>query len=640
MWAVFGGILLIFILSRLFRSRRRNEEGAKQSFLYRSQRSISAAIRRYTLAESLPRLFPNTSRLQILVLATLCVYLTIFSLIGIVYKTWITPIKNSDKFNTRTGLGGFSDRIGALAYALTPLTVALSMRDSILSLLTGIPYLHFNFLHRWTGRIILAQSMLHTIGWTIIEGKLYQPQPKVYNTWIRQTYMIWGIVAQGFICFLFVFSLRPVIKLTGYEFFKKSHLIVAGLYLGACWGHWDKLACWMIASLGLLGIDLGMRLLRMFLIHMGYKDGNKGLGFRAIQSKAEVFKDPSGTVVRLSFVHNHEPWKIGQHFYLTFPALSIWQSHPFTPASTPPTAFEPPMHTYIIRSRSGETGNLAALSESASVDRSSTFETPVILVGPYGRSIVDHEASNILAIAGGTGITFALPVIAAALNDPYHAAQNIEMIWIIRHIENLAWLGPEIAALRRHLDSTPSPSSTSSSSSAEDFDINADTAKSPAEKITIRPTTPPAAGKSFRIRIFITRAPETRTHVHLPSTFPSSSSAAAATEKDFATSSSSASSSASTTSAPTHSREVRALIAPHPNFSITYLDHSRPQVENMVDAFLTETVVRGRTQVVGSGPAALGTEIRRVVAGRNSAAGVWRGDEGGDVACFWDDRLG
>lgn len=136
--------------------------------------------------------------------------------------------------------------------------------------------------------------------------------------------MIWGIVAQTLLCFLFVFSLRSVIRITGYEFFRKSHLLVAALYLGACWGHWDKLACWMIASLILMGIDLGMRVVRMALIHVGYnKNGGGGIGFRAITSKVDVFEDPSGTVLRLEFDARHKPWKIGQHFYLTFPALSI-----------------------------------------------------------------------------------------------------------------------------------------------------------------------------------------------------------------------------------------------------------------------------------------------------------------------------
>jgi len=62
-------------------------------------------------------------------------------------------------------------------YAIAPLTVALSTRESILSLLTGIPYQNFNFLHRWLGRIIYIQSVLHTLGWTLIEGWFYQLQP-------------------------------------------------------------------------------------------------------------------------------------------------------------------------------------------------------------------------------------------------------------------------------------------------------------------------------------------------------------------------------------------------------------------------------------------------------------------------------
>lgn len=111
----------------------------------------------------------------------------ILSLVGVGYKTWITPVKGlTGVYNTRTGFGPWGDRIGALAYALTPFTVALGTRESILSLITGVPYQHFNFLHRWTGRIIYVQSALHTLAWTVVEGKLYQPQPKVFKSFINQ----------------------------------------------------------------------------------------------------------------------------------------------------------------------------------------------------------------------------------------------------------------------------------------------------------------------------------------------------------------------------------------------------------------------------------------------------------------------
>ncbi|KAF2117981.1 ferric reductase like transmembrane component-domain-containing protein [Lophiotrema nucula] len=596
-------MLLLIVLARLFRPKRYNaprDLDKKQGILYRSWRSVASTSRRYLLPESLPRIFPNTTRLQILILAALCVYLTIFSLVGIVYKTWVTPVKNSDKFNTRTGLGGFSDRVGALAYALTPLTIALSTRDSILSLLTGVPYQHFNFLHRWTGRIILIQSFLHTIGWTIIEGKLYQPQPKVYNNFIKQTYMVWGIVAQGFITFLFVFSLKPVIRWTGYEFFRKSHLVVAGLYLGACWGHWNKLACWMIASLGLLGIDLGFRVVRICLIHVGYKNGNQGIGFRSVQAKIDTFKDPTGTIVRLSFTHNHEPWRTGQHFYLTFPALSLWQSHPFTPASVPPIALVPPTHTYIIRARKGETGKLAAIAEPGESEKGALPETSVILTGPYGCSVVDKEASNVLAIAGGTGISFALPVVILALTDDLSHTQNVELVWIIRHIENLMWIAPELSSLKSQLT----------------HDANSSPLKV-RDNVKVQPL------KRLRIRIFVTRLPETQAHVR-----PNGN------EKDLEISSASSSASLSA------EQSLMDLLKPHPDFSVTYLNHEHPSIPGIVDAFAIDTLASGRTQVVASGPVALGTDIRAAVAARNSAGHVWRGDEKGDIDCVWDDRMG
>ena len=60
-----------------------------------------------------------------------------YRLVGIVYRTWVTPIAAlPGKHNTRTGIGGFANRVGIFAYALTPLTVALASRESVLSLIT------------------------------------------------------------------------------------------------------------------------------------------------------------------------------------------------------------------------------------------------------------------------------------------------------------------------------------------------------------------------------------------------------------------------------------------------------------------------------------------------------------------------
>ncbi|CAN9199071.1 unnamed protein product [Alternaria alternata] len=532
---------------------------------------------------------------------------------GITYKTWITPVKGTSLHNTRSGIGGFADRVGAFAFALTPLTIALCSRDSILSMLTGIPYQSFNFLHRWTGRIILVQSFVHAIIWTIVEGKLYQPQPTTYNEWISQKYMIWGCVAQGFITFLFVFSLRPVIRWTGYEFFRKSHLVVAGLYLGACWGHWEKLSCWMIASLAIMGFDLVVRTIRTWLIHTGYKDGGLGFGFRSIPTTMETFRDPTGTVVRMTFAHPHRAWEIGQHFYLTFPALNIWQSHPFTPASNPTSSSPIQSHTYIIRACKGETAKLAALAESAAnCYPRREASTPVIMMGPYGSAIMNDDFSNILAISGGTGITYTLPVIMKALSDA-SPARNIELVWTVRHLENLAWIASELAYLKSQLDGFQA-----------DSPYNED-------KLEKAPIISAEAKKRFRINIFVTR-PDPRQHqqaswqppVDKGNDFGDSDSLSQATSID---------------TIPFDPR-VEELSRQCPNFRITWLNNARPDVPSLVDTFISETVEQGRTQVIGSGPPDLGTQLRAAVAAKNVPGNVWRGDETSDVACVWDDRMG
>lgn len=253
-WATIGGILLVWAIGRHFWAPPRASESASSpsskdhraqagaAGLRRLGNAAAATARRYALPESLRVVFGRTTRLQVLILALLAGYLAIFSFVGITYKTWITPVSGyDDLYQKRSWLGVWSDRIGVLAYALTPFSVMLASRESILSELTGVPYQSFNFLHRWLGWIIAIQSLVHTIGWTVIESVYYQPQPQVANKWIKQLYMIWGCVAIILLFILVLLATPWGIRLTGYEFFRKSHYVLAMVYIGACWGHWQPL---------------------------------------------------------------------------------------------------------------------------------------------------------------------------------------------------------------------------------------------------------------------------------------------------------------------------------------------------------------------------------------------------------------
>jgi NAD(P)H-flavin reductase len=548
------------------------------------------------------------------------------SLVGIVYKTWVTPIKNSTLHNTRSGLGGFADRVGALAFALTPLTVALGTRESLLTLLTGIPYQSFNFLHRWTGRIIFVQSALHTISWTVVEARLYQPQPSHYQEFIKQPYMIWGCVAFFLLCFLYVFSLRSVIALTGHEFFRKTHFIVAGVYLGACWAHWAQLKCWMIAALGIMLLDKGLRLLRTLLIHTGRLDPTTGkdpcyhscclmsltqplgFGFHPAQATVTYFDDAEGGIVRLDFDHKHTPWETGQHFFLCFPSLSIWQSHPFTTASLPEGQANALHHSYIIRCRNGETRRLGALAKTMAEKNSETSSTgsspaklPIILSGPYGTPLMPgrtkeggfSEKTNILAISGGTGVSLTLPVILEAIAGKY-SGPSIDFVWIVKEHRDIQWIEPELEQLKN---------------AVMDNEIN------------------------IRIQIFVTReAEQSATGDALLTSIAQLSERSGSIDDEKGGAEKSV----------TFYRTSSSTKSLGSCVTVEYLGAQHPDVASIVTNFLEERVaMQFRSRVVGSGPAGMGHDLRKAVAAHNDFKMIWKGEQARhDVELHWDDRMG
>jgi predicted ferric reductase len=471
-WATIGGILLAWGIGRHFARSAPSGvqipleagEGVKEkgSTWTRLQKAVPAYARRYLMPDAARPIFGRVSRVQVLTLLVLCGYLTIFTFAGIVYKKWVTPVKKMPGvYNTRTGLGPWSDRIGVIAYALTPLSIMLSSRESILSLVTGLPYQSFNFLHRWLGYVIFIQSFLHTIGWVVIETWLYQPQPKVAKEWIVQTYMVWGCVAMLLLLFLVLLSTPYAIKLFGYEFFRKAHYVLAMVYIGACWGHWAQLKVFLLPGILVWFIDRGVRAVRTAMLHYNFLPSGH-MGFRAAPANITFFKDgANGDVVRLDFDHPHDAWDVGQHFYLMFPESSIWQSHPFTPLSQPVYGADSQRHSYIFRAKKGETKKIAALSAKRAAHMGNHEESheglmadarlSVVLTGPYGeRTMRDLPVdSNILCVAGGTGITYVLPVLLDLASRPQTMDRRMSLIWVVRHRNDIDWVAPELAILKK-----------------------------------------------------------------------------------------------------------------------------------------------------------------------------------------------
>lgn len=563
--------------------------------LAKLRRTAAVAKRRHLLPDSVRAVFGRTTRFQVVVLASLCAYLTIWTFVGITYKTWITPVKAyPGVYHTRTSLGPWSDRIGVLAYALTPLSVLLANRESLLSLITGVPYQSFNFLHRWLGYVIFVQSALHTIGWSVIEIRLYQPQPKVAQTWIVQTYMVWGVVAMLLLTILFVLSTPWGIRMTGYEFFRKAHYVLAMIYIGACYAHWDALGCFLIPALLLWGLDRGARFVRTAFLHYQVLPSG-AMGFRPAHATITRFADAeSGDVIRLDLDNEQDPWTIGQHFYLCFTEGSIWQSHPFTPLNNPVVKGGKVTHSYIMRAKGGETRKLAEIAATklaSPVDGAAAATTPVILTGPYGESLMESVTpdTNVICVAGGTGITYVLPVLLELARHARPSDRAIELIWVMRHTNNVDWVQRELDTL---------------------YSVQ----KSLRLKIRLfatRDASVPVSDNDSKPSSIGEKSPAT----HAVGTVGSTVGLSAGDQKEV---------------------NVEGAVEKIGGDKTEAQRH--PDLTQLVQDFV-ETTVRGQTTVFASGPGGMISDLRTIVAGCNSASKVWQGDERYDVNLVCDDRL-
>ncbi|KAM4061155.1 ferric reductase like transmembrane component domain-containing protein [Hirsutella rhossiliensis] len=585
LWATLGAILLLSAcLRNLGRPVLQAGSGRARGGLHKIRATLAALRRRYLLPDANHFLFGRTTRLQVSVLAILAGYLLVLSFAGIVYNTWVTPVKNKPGiFNTRTSLGPWSDRVGVLAYALTPLSVLLSSRESLLSVLTGLPYQTFSFLHRWLGYIIFVQSALHTVGWCIIQIRLYQPQPTVALEWVKQPYIVWGIVAMLLLTLMFVLSTPWAIRRTGYEFFRKAHYVLAMVYIGACWAHWEKLQCFLIPSLLLWGLDRGARFVRTALLqyHPWASDGLKP-SFSSSQATMTRFSgDQHGDVIRLDLDNEQDPWVIGQHFYLCFAECSIWQSHPFTPLNVPVLRDGRVRHSYIVRAKSGETRNLAGLAaRKQSTDestKSSSYDptTSVILTGPYGEDLMARvapshgsNANNIICVAGGTGIAYVLPVLLQLARQRPMPDRRVELIWAMRHLDNVDWVREEMDSLQRS-----------------------------------------QTALNLRIRLFATRDSDSTAAAKTDAATDSSSNNAGGCDDDLS---------------------VHRIGGTGSN--------RHPDLRQLLGDFVDSTI-SGRTTVFASGPGGMITDLRNIVASLNSPSKVWRRQERFDVDLVCDDRM-
>lgn len=291
---------------------------------------------------------------------------------------------------------------------------------------------------------------------------------------------------------------------------------------------------------------------------------------RSFEGSIERHHDIDGIDVLILRVKGSVAWRAGQHFFLTFPTLNFFESHPFTPSSIPTRNSGAHEQLYIIRALNGQTKRLVKFCEEPNKD----YPLPTVVCGAYGTPVIDMNAAHYQFIAGGTGVSFVLPLAQQIISSTTGAQRTIDFVWIIRRAENLKWVQKELLGLKKQVAEAP--------------------------------------GIKLFVKIFVTRESG---EVKGPSSGLVFMSAFEA-QKEVAV--------------------VEKAVPKDGDDTIHWLKNQRPVCKDIVESFRNECV--GKIQVLASGPPELGRDLRGAVALCNDGSKAWRGDVSGEISLYWDSR--
>ncbi|KAE9397964.1 hypothetical protein BT96DRAFT_921065 [Gymnopus androsaceus JB14] len=354
-------------------------------------------------------------------------------------------INTTDVSGTKFDVAYWSNRTGVLAASQLPLITALGTKNNVISWITGVSYEKLNYLHRMSARVVFVLSWVHAgsrVSFSRIRG---------LSKDLSQPWLIWGLLATSCLSLLCIISIKPV-RSRAYEFFFYSHLalVLFQTYV------WPSFVVW--------GVERAIRFVRVILLNHSFS------GNGTLDATTELL---TPKLVRLTLKRpQHFKWSPGQAVYLITPSVSTlpFEAHPFTIASYDSQMLTSPEElsssavstcssknnvdvpssslqshwkevVFLINVREGFTKRLSHIAA-----RKGTFK--VYIDGPYGHSHDSSSYDTSVFIAGGTGVSYTLPLLLATIEGARKGqsiCQRVTFIWCIRDSEHIKWISDVLA---------------------------------------------------------------------------------------------------------------------------------------------------------------------------------------------------
>ncbi|KAI0431823.1 ferric reductase like transmembrane component [Xylaria sp. FL1042] len=390
------------------------------------------------------------------------VILSLYLLSNIVYMFYL-DWSQSNRYSLAAEVRG---RSGTLAVVNMVPLIILAGRNNPLIPLLKVSFDTYNLLHRWMGRMVVLEALVHTIAWAVVEVAA-SGWSKVNEKIIHDTFIASGFGGTIALLILFFLSLSPV-RHAFYETFLNVHIILAIIIFTTTLIHCASASIpgglpqlpYIIAIFLLWFFE---RLARMF--RLAYNNWTSQHGFTIAEIKA-MPGDCTSVTMHLPRYIDVAP---GSHAYIRFMGASPWENHPFSIAwvehhpdpsdkildNLPDGTQEKETKysnaalrrgttsvSFIIGAQTGFTRKLFNMASRSETPR---MYVKAALEGPYaGHHSLDSYGHAVL-FAGSTGITHQFSYLKPFLQgfkDGTIATRRVTLIWVMRDPEGVEWVYP------------------------------------------------------------------------------------------------------------------------------------------------------------------------------------------------------
>ncbi|PGH35425.1 hypothetical protein GX50_01763 [[Emmonsia] crescens] len=353
-------------------------------------------------------------------------------------------------------------RSGVLALLNMIPLVILAGRNNPLIRILHVSFDTYNLLHRWIGRIVIIESVIHTLAWSANSINAVGWSKTIYELGSNGFFM-GGLLGTIAMVLLLLHSPSPI-RHAFYETFLHLHMLlvflaIAGIYMHL---HLDGLPQlpWLQFIMAFWAAERLVRFLRLVYLNVSRRHGITRVMVEALPGEASrvTFFLPRNTRIHP-----------GSHVFAYLPKISLWMSHPFSVAWTEngkylkPQTFSNPSFqkrepdidqsvnygtqpTNVTLVMAARTGMTRKLYERALAAPDNILYTTGFIEGPYTAHPSSFFGSygTVVLFSGGAGITHHLMQVRELLEGAQNgtiATRRIHLIWSVRTTEQLMWVG-------------------------------------------------------------------------------------------------------------------------------------------------------------------------------------------------------